>query len=176
MQVNPAYPRHIRTKECQTRAERRLQSELAVNLALALSHQFSIHGDVLECVKVFKYLGSLLAQDDNDTQAIRKQLWEAQEVWAHVGQVLHGENTTPRVAAKLYKAVIQAVLLYGFETWNLIKLALAWLMGFGVCASYKMARKHQPRRVANVTWVFPKTKYILEECGMHMLAEYIQVC
>ena len=74
MQVNPAYPRHIRTNECQTRVERRLQGELAVNLALALSCQFSIHGDVLECVEVFKYLGGLLAQDGNDTQAIWKQV------------------------------------------------------------------------------------------------------
>jgi hypothetical protein len=86
MQVNPAYPRHIRTQECQTGVERKLQRESAVRSALALRRQFSIHGDVLEPVEVFKYLGHLLTQDDNNAQAIRQQLQKAQGVWARVGQ------------------------------------------------------------------------------------------
>jgi hypothetical protein len=113
MQVNPAYPKHIRMQECQTRVEWKLQRELAVRSALALRRQFSAHEDALECVKVFKYLGCLLAQDDNNAQAIRQQLQKARGVWARVGQVLHGENTAPRIAAKFYKAVVQAILLYG---------------------------------------------------------------
>ena len=79
------------------------------------------------------------------------------------------------MAAKFYKAVVQAVLLYRSETWNLTKSALARLEGFHVHAAYKMARKHRLRRGANGTWVYPKTTDVLEECGMHTLAEYIQV-
>jgi hypothetical protein len=52
MQVNPAYPRHIRTKECQLGVERKIQCEAAVRSALALRRQITIHGDVLECVEV----------------------------------------------------------------------------------------------------------------------------
>jgi hypothetical protein len=46
--------------------------------------------------------------------------------------VLRSKNATPRVAAKFYKAVVQAVLLYSSETWNLKKAVLAWLEGFHV--------------------------------------------
>ena len=74
MQVNPLYPNHRRTKECQVRVECRQQQEMTVLSALALCQQFTVHGDVLECVEVFKYLGRLLAQDDDDIQAIRAQL------------------------------------------------------------------------------------------------------
>ena len=109
---------------------------------MALRRQFTIHGDVLERVEVFKYLGRLLAQDDNDAQAIRQQLQKAQSVWACVGQVLRGENVGPRIAAKFYKAVVQAVLLYNSKTWNLTSSALARLKGFHVHAAYRMARKH----------------------------------
>jgi hypothetical protein len=70
MQVNPGYPRYIQTQECQTRVERKLQRESAVCLALALHCQFLVHRDVLESVEVFKYLDCLLAQDNNDAQAI----------------------------------------------------------------------------------------------------------
>jgi hypothetical protein len=174
MQVNPAYPRHFRMQECLTGLERKLQRESAVPLALALCRQFSVHRDVLECIEVFKYLGCLLAQDDNNAQAIRQQLRKAREVWARVGQVLRRENTAPRIAAKFYNAVVQAVLLYGSKTWNLTNSAPARLEGFHVCAAYKTARKHQPKRGANGVWVYPKTADVLEECGMATIAAYIR--
>jgi hypothetical protein len=81
--------------------ERWLQRELAISLALALQCEFTINGSVLECLKVFKYLGRLLAQDDNDVQAIWQQMRKARRVWTRVGQVLHGENAMPWVAAKI---------------------------------------------------------------------------
>ncbi len=124
---------------------------------------------------MLRYLNTLvaLAQDDDDAQAIQQQLQKARGVWACVGQVLHGKNTAPRIAAKFYKAVIQAVLLYGSETWNLTNLALARLEGFHICAAYKMARKHRPKRGANGVWVHPKMADVLEECGMATIATYI---
>jgi hypothetical protein len=174
MQVNPAYPRHIRMQECQTRVEQKLQRESAVCLALALRRQFLVQGDVLECIEVFKYLGRLLVQDDDNAQAIRQQLQKAWGVWVHVGQVLHRENTAQRIAAKFYKARGQAVLFYGSKMWNLAKLALARLEGFHVCAAYKMARKHQPKRGANGVWVYPKMVDVVEECGMATISTYIR--
>jgi hypothetical protein len=91
-----------------------------------------------------------------------------------VGQVLRGENTAPRIAAKFYKAVVQAVLLYGSEMWNLTNLALVRLEGFQVCAAYKMARMHRLKRGANRVLVYPKTADVLEECGMTTITVYIQ--
>ncbi len=132
MQVNPSYPRHYRSKECSIGAEQKQQQEAAVTSALALWQQFSVHGDVLERVEVFKYLGRLLAQDDNDIQAIRAQIRKARATWARVGQVLRRENTSPRVAAKFYTAVVQAVLLFGSKTWILSTTALARLEGFHI--------------------------------------------
>jgi hypothetical protein len=56
--------------------------------ALALSCQFMVHGDTLEKAEVFKYLGRMMAQDDNNIQAMRHQLRKARGTWARVGQVL----------------------------------------------------------------------------------------
>jgi hypothetical protein len=56
MQSNPAYPQHIRTKECRVGMDQQLQWELAVSSALALQREFTVNGSVLERVKVFKYL------------------------------------------------------------------------------------------------------------------------
>ncbi len=70
MQVNPAHPQHIWTKEGQTGVEQKSQQESAVRLALALCRQFLVHGEMLERVEVFKYLSCLLTQDDNNAQHI----------------------------------------------------------------------------------------------------------
>ncbi len=142
MQVDPRYARHQYTKECQVGVERKKQREAAVTSALSLRQQFSVHGDVLERVDVFKYLGCLLAQDDDDIQAIRTQMRKARATWAHVGQVFRAENVPPCIAAKFYKAVVQAVLLYGSEMWVLLTTALASLEGFYIRAAYRMAVRH----------------------------------
>ncbi len=49
--------------------------------ALVLCHQFTGHGDVLEKVKVFKCLVRMMAQDDNNVQAMQYQLCKAQGTW-----------------------------------------------------------------------------------------------
>jgi hypothetical protein len=87
----------------------------------------------------------LLAQDDDNTQVIRVQLRKARGTWARVRvrQVLRAENVPPLVAAKFYKAVVQAVLLYGSKTWVLSTAALVSLDGFHIRAAYGMAVRHK---------------------------------
>ena len=125
---------------------------------------------------MFKYLGRLLAQDDDDVQAVRQQICKAWGTWARVGQVLRGENAAPCVAAMFYKAVVQSVLLYGSETWNLTETVLARLEGFHIRAAYRMARVHKPRKGLFGDWIYPSTKDVLEECGLYSVKDYINKC
>ena len=64
-----------------------------------------VHGDVLERVEVFRYLGRLLSQDDDNIKAVRSQLSKARRTWAWVGQVLRRENAPPRVSISLFAAI-----------------------------------------------------------------------
>jgi hypothetical protein len=105
---------------------------MAILSALALRQQYTVHGDVLERVEVFKYLGRMMAQDDNDIQAIWAQLRKARATWARVGQVLQSENASLFVAARFYQAIVQAILLYGSKTWVISRTALARLKGFHI--------------------------------------------
>ena len=154
---------------------RRHQRNMAVRSALALQQQFTVHGDVLERVEVFRYLGRLLLQDNDDVQAVRNQLCKVRGTWARIRQVLRRENAPPRVSAKFYKAIVQSVLLYGSETWVLSPAVLARLEGFHIRAAYRMAKKHVPRWGPDHQWVYPPSKAVLEECGMHTIQHYIDV-
>ncbi len=115
-----------------------------------------------------------MAQDEEDTQAVRAQLRKARGTWAQVGKVLRGENAPPTVAAKFYLAIIQAILLYGSETWVISLQAMARREGFHIRAAWCMAQKHKPWQGPWKEWVYLKSEDVLRECGMKSIAEYIQ--
>ncbi len=175
MQGNPKYPRHIHSQVYQTGVERRTQRDSAITLALALQQLFYFEGEVLEKVESFRYLGRILGQDDDNIRAVRSQIKMPRGIWAQVGQVLQADNTPPKVSAMFYKAVVQSVLLYGSETWNLTQTALARLEGFHIRAAYRMAKEHKSRKGPNHVWVYPATSNVLKECGMNSIAHYIDV-
>jgi hypothetical protein len=114
---------------------------------------------ILERVEVFKYLARLLAQDNEDVQAIHQQLQKARGTWAKLGQILTAENTPPCVSANFYKAVIQSVLLYGSEMWNMTTTAFKQLEGFHIQAAYHMAIVNKPKRGSNNIWTY----FLIEE-------------
>jgi len=67
------------------------------------------------------------------------------------------------------------VLLYGSETWVLSTATLVSLEGFHICAAYRMAMRHKPWRGPGNRWIYPKSKDVLEECGMSILEGYITI-
>jgi hypothetical protein len=134
-----------------------------------------VHGDVLEKVKVYRYLGCLFLQDNNDVQAVRSQLCKVRGTWARVGQVLYRENAPPRTSAKFYKAILQSVLLYGRGTWVLSKAIMARLESFHICVAYWIAKEHVLCQGPHRQWVYSSSNKVLEECGMHTIQHYIDV-
>jgi hypothetical protein len=85
MQVDPQYRVHINTRECWVGTAQQHQPDMAVRSALALRQQVTVHGDILERVKVFWYLERLLSQDDDAIQAVQSQLCKARGTWDWVG-------------------------------------------------------------------------------------------
>jgi hypothetical protein len=68
------YGRHQRTQLCQNGWDKKVQHEAAETARVALAQLLMAYGDELERVEVFKYLGWLLAYDNNDIQAMQGNL------------------------------------------------------------------------------------------------------
>ena len=68
---------------------------------------------------MFKYLGRLLAYNDNNTQAMRANLVKARKSWGRVSCVLRAENASPKVCGVFYKATVQAVIGHGIGGINI---------------------------------------------------------
>ena len=138
MQVSNPGPRHEQTKTCRALNTQQTQHAAAANLAEALARQFSAYWEKLTQVAVFKYLGRLVAMDNNDAQAVRARPRKARAIWSMLSKVLRAENATPRVCGMFYRATVQAVLLYSSKTWVMSPASLRMLEGFHTHCAYHM--------------------------------------
>ena len=169
MQTAPSTTGHEQSLFCREGQAQKVQHAAAVDSAHALEQTFTAYGEVLERVEVFKYLGRLLAFDDTDIQAVRKNLRKARKCWARISRVLRAENASPRVCGMFYKATVQAVLLFGSETWNLSPLAMKSLEGFHMRAAWWMVHDNKPCREPDGMWKYPSSEDVLKEVGCSAL-------
>jgi hypothetical protein len=76
----------------------------------------------------------------------------------------------------MYKAVVQAVLLYGAETWMLTgAMEKAHQSFHRKCARY-VTGKHirpDPNDIEGKTWICPSSAGVLEEIGLLPIQQYI---
>jgi Reverse transcriptase (RNA-dependent DNA polymerase) len=166
---------HYGTKSCQAGAARMRQRYASADSRRASEEVFTINGEVLEQVSVFKYLGRLLSSNDSDWPTVYYNLKKAQMRWRRVSRVLTREGADPRVCGMFYKAVVQSVLLYSCETWVITSQVLDVLKGF----HHRMARRLSGKRPyflpAERKWVYPPIMEALEEAGLFSIEHYISV-
>ena len=67
-------------------------------------------------VDLFKYWGRVLHWADEEWPAVRRNIGRAIQFWGRLGKLLRREGAYPIVSAEFYRAVVQAVLLFGAET------------------------------------------------------------
>ncbi len=91
-EVGTLYGRHRHTRLCHEGWDKKKQHEAAEAAWIALTRRFTTYGEDLERVEMFKYLGRLLAYDDNNSQAMRSNLKKACKSWAQVSHVLRAAN------------------------------------------------------------------------------------
>ena len=74
----------------------------------------------VENITTFRYLVIPLNQMDDNCTAVRQNIMRARSVWGRLGKLLRQEGAEPRVSEIFYRAVVQAILLYGLETWVIL--------------------------------------------------------
>ena len=76
--------------------------------------------------------------------------------------------------ASFYKAIIQAVLLYGSESWVLTKSMMQTLRSFHQkCARHITGRNIRLDPSTN-EWIYPDSETTLREAGFWTIEEYIE--
>jgi hypothetical protein len=166
--------RHLQSQDCQRNTERRRRYFNLLHRDETVGNAtFTVNGTTINKVSKFKYLGRLLEESDNDDHAATRQLQRAREKWGRIGKVLSSQGVNAKTMGYFYKAIVQAVLLYGSESWTLTEGTMNKLRSFhSRVARYLTGRHIRPN--ADGTWTCPSSAEVLEEAGLHTIDEYIQ--
>jgi hypothetical protein len=73
-----------------------------------------------------------------------------------------------------YKATVQAVLLYGSETWNLSPSSVKHLEGFHIRATWRMTG-NRPKQDVDGSWTYPRSADVLNAAGLKTITHYMEV-
>ena len=84
-----------------------------------LERAFQAYGEPLKNVTAFRYMGRVMMMVDDDWLAVVGNLWKARKSWGRLLRILSREGADPKVSGHFFKALTQAVLLFGVETWVL---------------------------------------------------------
>ena len=167
--------RHIGSKVCEKAAERaRKRCQVTANRE-ADQVVFTIGDQPIQKVSTFKYLGRILSANDDDLPAVVANVRCARQRWGQVAQLLVREGASTATMSYFYKAVVQAVLLYGSATWVMSPRLFKVLDSFHHrCARY-LAHDHI-RQNEDGSWYVPSSCSVLEKCKLHSIEEYITRC
>ncbi len=125
-------------------------------------------------MEVFKYLGWLILFNDADNQAIGSNLRKTRGCWSWVSCVLRAEYATPKTCGMFYKATMQAMLLYGSETWSLSPSSMKCLEGFHIRAAWQISGK-RPEQNKDGSWTYPHSEDVLKAVGLKSIAHYVDL-
>jgi hypothetical protein len=134
---------------------------------------FYVQGISIETVSEFKYLGQVVKNNHDDWSAVNQNVKKATATWGRICKILSKEGANPKVMATVYKAVVQAVLLYCPESWVLSLTMEKKLQSFHRrCAPYIMGQ--HIRQNLDESWTCPSSSSVLLKAGLWSIQEYIQ--
>ena len=165
--------RHYNTDLCRKGMRRRANREAERTAFEASGVTFMLNNELLEKVDVFRYLGRLLSYNNSDWPTLYYNLKKAQQRWAMVARILVRDGASRRAMGMFYKGIVQAILLYGCETWTLTNPMIKVLEGF----HHKVARRiagMMPTRLPSGDWYYPPLADALEASGLFPLRTYVQ--
>jgi len=123
----------------------------SVNTSFAAHRTFTVHGDSLNDVHQFTYLGSILTSDCDLNNEIQQRVKLAS---AAVGRLSHRVflNHNLAIATKIavYKAICISILLYGCESWTPYRLHIKTLEAFHIRCLKSILGIHWGHKVTHV--------------------------
>jgi hypothetical protein len=134
---------------------------------------FTVEGFPIDSESWFVYLCRFLSADDDDWPVVLRNMVKARQRWAYISQILCWEGATPRISAMFYKAVVQTVLICGYESWVLTPSMLEKLEGFHLQVARRLTGHASVYLRNKGTWQYQPLGNAMEEAGLYSMNEYI---
>ena len=111
-------------------------------------------------------------QADNDWPALLLNIRRKRQVWGLLGKLLRRDGADPIILEKFYRVVVQAVILFGSETWVLTAALIKNLEGVHVGFLQEVTDK-MALRIWDNKWKKEGEYSVIQEAGTRHLRKYI---
>ena len=82
---------------------------------------WQIHGETMETVRDFIFLGSKITADGDCSHEIKRRLLLGRKAMTNLDSILKNKNITLLTKVCLIKAMVFPVVMYGCESWTIKK-------------------------------------------------------
>lgn len=113
--------KHRNSSTCKQAQRRKTNSIKQEEQGRARKVKFYVNGLPIQRVRQFRYLGRIFTETDDDSVCIQDNLSNARRRWNCVAKILKTEGANANCMAKFYITIVQAVLLYGADSWVITK-------------------------------------------------------
>ena len=112
--------------------------------------KITVHGNILEQVNIFVYLGSLFTSDGRCEQDVQQRIAIAKSAFTSLEKVLKNRNINIQLRCRFLKCYVWSTLLYGSEAWTLSSKMLNKLEATEMWFLRRMQRISYTEHVTNV--------------------------
>lgn len=109
----------------------------------------TIHGEVIEKVEKYKYLGTIINESNDYTEEIKSRIAQSRNTFNKMRNVLCSRDLNMKLKIRLLRCYVFAVLYYGMEAWTLKKNIIDRLEAFELWTYRRMLRISWVDRVTN---------------------------
>ena len=124
---------HLQRKLCRIRANMSIREQSTLRITRQNSEKRSgrtilpvevlnvstITGQLLPSVAKFKYLGTMISNQNEMTQEVVRRIGLASSTFATLGRVWDSKMLSTKLKVKLYSSLVGSILLYNCEAWSL---------------------------------------------------------
>ena len=88
--------------------------------------------DPLEATTTFSYLRYMVTFNNINWEALYRNLWYAQSQWELMAMFLEKKASQVKAQVVMYKAVVQAVIIFGSKIWVFMDPMMKVMEGFNI--------------------------------------------
>ena len=116
---------------------------------------WQIHGEIMETVRDFIFLGSKITANGDCSHEIKRRLLLGRKTMTNLDSILKSRDITLPTKVHLFKAMVFPVVMYGCESWTIKKAELRRIDAFELW---------RWRRLLRVPWTARRSnQFILKE-------------
>ena len=163
---------HRDKSTCKKLQTRRKHEILQDKQAEAESVTFTVNDKPIERVSYFKCLGRWFSNYDNDSKCILENIMKAKQRWNRIAHILKREGANAACMGKIYQVNLQAVLLYGADSWTIDNRNMRKLQSFHRRVVRHITGKHIMK--VGDTWEYPNHNELFDIAKLLPIERYIE--